>query len=338
MSQESPPPGSESPSAAYRQSEETPAFELTSPDLPIRANTPANLATPDHVDQMTEHHGWFRQQLMIIEAALWGRWPYWLATVLNRRLGPLPEWSIPQIKFGSIQGSSLPKHPDPNISAMVGTADEAKKQVFKAFGDALYTGGYLGDLFRWWLYAFGSPTVTERPELNDEAKVAMYSGLNLGWLLGHPGDWGAELCLEFLGPDRRGGWFPTPITVTEMMVRMTMPQSGVDTRPMSVHDPCVGTGVMLLCASNYSLNLSGQDINQTMCLACEFNGWLFVPWLVYGQGAVRELREHAISTASPEPPSSTGPPNAVPSGHEPRDAVRVTQRPQETQGQLFGET
>ena len=317
---------------------DVPAFTLTSPGRVGPPPTAPLTATPEHVDHMTKDHGWFRQQLMLIEAALWGRWPYWLATVLNRRLGPLPEWAIPQIDFGSIAGPRQLDHPDPELRRMAGTADEARKQTFKAFGDALQTGGYLGDLFRWWLYAFGSPTVPQRPALSDHAKVAMYSGLNLGWLLGHPGDWGAELCLEFLGTDRRGGWFPTPITVTDMMVRMTMTQDVVDTRAMSVHDPCVGTGVMLLCASNHSLNLSGQDINQTMCLACEFNAWLFVPWLVYGQGAVRELRGHPPAPPRPTPAGPTGPPPSSPRKQERRDAVRVAHHPQETQGRLFGDS
>lgn len=309
------------------------SFQLTSPDVSQLKSLPAQqTATPEHVDKMTERHGWFRDQLIVIEAALWGRWPYWMATVLNRRLGPLPEWSIPQIPFATISGSGTLDHPNEAIRRMVGTADEAKKRVFDTFGRALRTGGYLGDLFRWWLYAFGSPTVTERPALSDEAKVAMYSGLNLGWLLGHPGDWGAELCLEFLGPDRRGGWFPTPITIVQMMTKMMFVDVTADTRPLSVHDPCVGTGVMLLCASNYSLNLSGQDINQTMCLACEFNAWLFVPWLVYGKGAVRELR---TPETSPEANSESAPAPSPRAKGDPSGVNLVLQK-DEAQGHLFG--
>lgn len=310
-----PPPGGQAISSS--------GFKLTSPNEPkVQRGV---VATPNHVDQMTERHGWFREPLMVIEAALWGRWPYWVATVLNHRLGPLPEWAIPQIPFGPISGGSRIAHSNPKIVEMVETAEEAKKRVFKAFGDALRTGDNLSDLLAWWLYAFGSPTVTEQPKLTDEGKVAMYSGLNLGWLLGHPGDWGAILCLEFLGPDRRGGWFPTPINVAKMMTEMTLGVGDGDKRTLSVNDPCVGTGVFLLCASNYSLNLSGQDINRTMCLACEFNGWLFVPWLVYGQHSVRELRPQ---TPSPQPTLETNSPQAPPK-------VRVTQDRGEQQGCLF---
>lgn len=317
---------------------EPPAFELTSPDQKARPRSAATtIATPEHVDEMTKHHGWFRDQLMIIESALWGRWSYWMATVLNGRLGPLPEWEIPQLPFGPIRGSSTINHPNAEIREMVGTRDSARANVFKVFGEALQSGGYIGDLFRWWLYAFGSSTVREKPELSDRSKVAMYSGLNLGWLLGHPGDWGAELCLEFLGPNKRGGWFPTPITVVELMVKMTFADDEEDYRAKSVCDPCVGTGVMLLSASNYSLNLSGQDVNQTMCLACEFNAWLFVPWLVYGKQAVRELRDEVKADSDVGSSEVLLPTPAEQSTAEADigDRAEITLRPDQQQGSLF---
>lgn len=313
-----------------------PAFELTPQDQAVRVYpAAAKTATPDHVDEMTQRHGWFREQLMVIESALWGRWSYWIATVLNRRLGPLPEWSIPQLPFGPIRGSSTLAHSNDAIREMVGTRDSARKHVFKVFGEGLQSGAYLGDLFRWWLYAFGSPRVMEQPRLDDRAKVAMYSGLNLGWLLGHPGDWAAELCLEFLGPNKRGGWFPTPITIVELMVQMTFTDEGADYRAKSVNDPCVGTGVMLLCASNYSLNLSGQDVNETMCLACEFNAWLFVPWLVYGKQAVRELRDEPVAHSDAVESSPSSPTGDLETADEHLTSSEITLRPDERQGSLF---
>jgi len=261
--------------------------------------SPASVcATPEHVDKMTTEHGWFKYQLQLIESAIWGRWPYWIATVMNRRLGPLPDWSIPQLPFSDLGGNSKLVHPNESFRNMAGTASQAKKKTLDVFGRALRTGGHISDLFRWWLYAFGSETVRERPELSDEAKVAMYSDLNLGWMLCHPGDWAAAICLELAGTNSHTGWFPTPLNITKMMTQILFDGHEGDTRALSVHDPCVGTGVMLLCASNYSLCLSGQDVNQTMCLGCEFNAWLFVPWLVYGRGSVPELRPKIVEDAS----------------------------------------
>jgi hypothetical protein len=49
---------------------------------------------------------------------------------------------------------------------------------------------------------------------------------------------------------------------------------------MSTLDPCLGTGRMLLHASNYSLRLYGQDINETCVKASLVNGYLYAPWMV----------------------------------------------------------
>jgi hypothetical protein len=63
-----------------------------------------------------------------------------------------------------------------------------------------------------------------------------------------------------------------------MMAQITFGDS--DNRLKSVNEPCVGTGRMLLYASNYSLILSGQDINLTCVKATLVNGYLYAPWMV----------------------------------------------------------
>ena len=47
-----------------------------------------------------------------------------------------------------------------------------------------------------------------------------------------------------------------------------------------VMEPCLGTGRMLLHASNYSLRLHGMDIDQTVLTAALVNGALYAPWMV----------------------------------------------------------
>lgn len=54
------------------------------------------------------------------------------------------------------------------------------------------------------------------------------------------------------------------------------PEDGDHT--VSVHDPCVGTGRTLLSASNWSLRLSGQDLDGTVLKGCRINLWLYAPW------------------------------------------------------------
>jgi hypothetical protein len=51
-----------------------------------------------------------------------------------------------------------------------------------------------------------------------------------------------------------------------------------DHRLDHVLDPCVGTGRMLLYASNHSLLLAGQDINFVCVRACLVNFYLYAPW------------------------------------------------------------
>jgi hypothetical protein len=53
-----------------------------------------------------------------------------------------------------------------------------------------------------------------------------------------------------------------------------------DAREKPVCDPCVGTGRMLLAASNYSYRLYGCDIDGTVIKATLINGYLYAPWLV----------------------------------------------------------
>ena len=53
-----------------------------------------------------------------------------------------------------------------------------------------------------------------------------------------------------------------------------------DSRTRTVCDPCVGTGRMLLHASNRSVCLYGQDVNPTCVKATLVNGYLYAPWLV----------------------------------------------------------
>jgi N-6 DNA Methylase len=80
------------------------------------------------------------------------------------------------------------------------------------------------------------------------------------------------------------GFFPTPHSVVEMMVRMTLQEQakdGQEPRTRSVCDPAVGSGRMLLHASNLTLNLWGQDIDPMAVTMCKINGALYAPWLSF---------------------------------------------------------
>jgi hypothetical protein len=109
----------------------------------------------------------------------------------------------------------------------------------------------------------------------------LYRTINLGPLLLEPYDYlGAWIA------DQKGKWnphafFPTPHHAVEMMAQMTF--ADVDpckARSLTVHDPCMGTGRMLLHSSNWSLRLSGVDIDAQVIRAAKVNGALYAPWLV----------------------------------------------------------
>lgn len=123
---------------------------------------------------------------------------------------------------------------------------------------------------------------------------------------------------------KRQGFFPTPHHIAEFMAQMTLGSSGTangnadggdaerasgDTRLQTVCDPCVGTGRLLLHASNFSLRLYGMDIDPLLCLATLVNGFLFAPWLVrplpfldgvqYQPGQSADLSEAMAAHAPP---------------------------------------
>ena len=56
---------------------------------------------------------------------------------------------------------------------------------------------------------------------------------------------------------------------------------GRDPRTAMVLDPCVGTGRMLLHASNFSLSLWGIDVDPTCVAITRINGALYAPWISF---------------------------------------------------------
>lgn len=74
---------------------------------------------------------------------------------------------------------------------------------------------------------------------------------------------------------KKGGEFYTPATVVQLMVRLAQPQAG-----MSVYDPSVGSGGMLIQSVQYvedngqdprDLDLYGQELNGTVWAICKMN-------------------------------------------------------------------
>jgi len=64
-----------------------------------------------------------------------------------------------------------------------------------------------------------------------------------------------------------------------MMVRVLL-NDEEDFRDKTVMDPCVGSGRMLMHASNFSLRLYGIDIDASLVKLTYLNGALYVPWIL----------------------------------------------------------
>jgi len=222
--------------------------------------------------------GWLLPYLLDLDLMFSKRWDYWLETL---ETGKLLDKPIPRL----------------NILAGLDEGKEARHMLMtclehrRAYGQ----GVSLIDFLEWLLWGFGDHEQQERPrKVSEDLNEFWYRTFNLGLLLKYPKDYFGDIYAEERSPstNQRSGFFPTPDTICECMVRMTFAGEKRDTRSLSVCEPCVGTGRMLMHASNYSLNLWGTDIDYGCVLACKVNGYLYMPWLVrpapwFGNGIER---------------------------------------------------
>lgn len=74
------------------------------------------------------------------------------------------------------------------------------------------------------------------------------------------------------------GFFATPMSISMLIAELTLSKADLFS---SVMDPCVGTGRLLLAASNYSLCLYGQDINPVCLRATLVNAALYAPQILF---------------------------------------------------------
>jgi len=209
-------------------------------------------------------HGWLRPYLLAGDAFTWQRWAHWMDVY---EAGRLTEATIPQIEWSNGQTPAR-KHLEHCLDAVTkygGWLGWSSQTHFNYFLD-------------WLLFALGDHSQPEEPKEGQDqlgASARLYQLFNLNQLLVEPYDYFGDILAESQH-GRRSGFFPTPLHVCEMMVRMQM--DGEDMRDKTVCDPALGTGRMLLCASNHSYRLYGMDIDPLVLKACKVNLWLFAPW------------------------------------------------------------
>jgi hypothetical protein len=211
------------------------------------------------------YRGWLLYQVQLADAhpKLPGRWIHHLRT---------------------LEAGHLLSEPIPSISFADGQLDAGRKMLercLRLVHQQDYSWNSFNRFIEW--LAWGLAVSREAPKLEDRIHEQLYRTFNLEPLLINPHDY-----LGSLLADRRAvGWnpnafFPTPHPVVELMVRMTLEgdrdQREHDPRLRTVMDPCVGTGRMLLHASNYSYCLYGCDIDPLAAMITRINGALYAPW------------------------------------------------------------
>ncbi len=215
-------------------------------------------------------HGFLLPYLFKLESSMWGRWDHWLRTLEGKKL--LDE-RIPQIEWDHLASMSA--------STMGRKSLENALSSITTHGSWLSWGNWRNFeyLLDFMLFGFGHKGTPNLPEPVEEgAAERLYQTLDLGPLLLFPSDYFGDI----LAQNAHGqhlGFYPTPLNVCELMARMLC--DGSDwrrTREETVCDPCVGTGRMLMAASNFSYRLFAQDINPIVIKATLVNLYLYAPW------------------------------------------------------------
>ena len=205
--------------------------------------------------------GWLIPYLTALDQMFYKRWSYWTEAVMKDQI---PKEPIPEINFQMpmVYKEQLVKK---NLKECLDRASYRYSNAFEKFID-------------WILWGFNQGK--ESPAIDDKLDDFWYRTFNLGLFYKEPADHLADLATEYNGSF--GGYFPTPANIVQLMTTMTLgDEPSHKHKKMSVCDPCSGSGIMLLYASNYSLNLYGQDISALMCKVATVNAFIYVPWLAY---------------------------------------------------------
>lgn len=223
---------------------------------------------PDFKFKSPLQHGWMLPYLIELDALSWRRWEHWCKVAGEGRLIDEP---IPQIKWSN------------------GIRCNGARKMFEAsLNQVTRYGGWQGwgsyqnmDYFLdWLLFGFGNHANLTEPEVPsgcEGASERLYQTFDLAPWLAQPNDYLGDMLAENQH-GRQQGFFPTPMEVCVMMVQMQMADG--DMRDKTVFDPALGTGRMLLAASNHSYRLHGMDISATVIKVCLVNGYVMAPWMV----------------------------------------------------------
>lgn len=262
-----------------------------------------------------EYNGWLRAYVILLHGnsrfACEDRWGYFMRTFEAEKI--LDE-QIPQIDFTDYHGR--------------GEGLKQIEQAVRLFENKGHGWNSMSDFVKW--LAWGLGVSNEKPDEPEDLLEQLYRSFNLEPLLTHPSDYIGAFLEDFRGRSKKWtGFFLTPHSLVEMMVRMTMDENQ-DHRFETICEPAVGTGRMLLHASNYLLRMFGQDIDPTCIAITKINGALYAPWITW---PFPESFFPVDVTHVPPPPAAlptfTAP--AEPQSQPERTPIRVD----DAQGSLF---
>jgi hypothetical protein len=247
-----------------------------------------NTIDPDLKRDLTR--GWLLPYLLELDEWADGRWAYWCRT---EEAGKLLDEPIPQVSWCY----------DPHSAAPARKHLESCLDLIPNHGHDSWLGWSSWDSFdyflSWLLYGFGSPLQPELPrEVNQGCSMRLYQHFNLAWPLAYPYDQFGDLMAE-CKMGRSAGFFPTPHGICSMMTRMLwFSDSDKDYRAESCMEPALGTGRMLLHASDYCMALYGQDISMTCVKAAICNAYFYAPWMAKPLSFLNKKRASAEEMVS----------------------------------------
>jgi hypothetical protein len=188
-------------------------------------------------------------------------------------------WWIPHYMLDTV-----PTTPIPKINWLEAAGAPQRKTVAKLLNDCMMYSGSLEKFLSFVLHAFGDNQDKEPYWKTAQSEELMRWERNLDkalpLMLEAPWPYFTDFIEENSSKSFKDarGFFATPMQVTVMMAEMQL--HDLKDMSASVYDPCVGTGNMLLAASNHSVNLYGQDIGYTVLMGCRIHCHLYVPWLL----------------------------------------------------------
>lgn len=204
------------------------------------------------------------------------RLDWWRIKLMNRQTPDPKYYPIPPLEFNS--PSAYPhvrKHIDDVIDIFTYKSDMPR--IVSAIANYI-------------LYALGYRS-TKPQEVSDEMWGTLVSKLDLDLLAACPAPY-LDKYLTEAHVGRAGGYFPTPSAVSELLLRMTMISTDVpqDDNPASVKariviadqrtsDPCMGTGSMLLPATNIYWDIGpNYEISPIVHLVGRAQLAFYAPW------------------------------------------------------------